>query len=130
MEDAWAISLAAGWIGMLGGAISGAVIGLFFHEDGWMGGYGSFRRRLLRLGHISFFGLGFINVLCGLTLRELQIAGGYATVTSGGLLLGAVAMPLCCFLAAWRKPLRHLFPIPVVGLFVGFVGLLTGWWTA
>jgi hypothetical protein len=130
MEQPWAISLAAGWIGMFGGAISGAVLGLFFHDDQWLGGYGSFRRRLLRLGHIAFFGLGFVNVLCGLTLRALPIAADYAAAASGGLLLAAVAMPLCCFLAAWHKPLRHLFPIPVLGLFVGLAGLLTGWWAA
>ncbi len=130
MEQPWVISLAAGWIGMLGGVISGAVMGLFFHEDGWMGGYGSFRRRLLRLGHIAFFGLGFANVLCGLTLRELQIADDYAAVAAGGLLLGAVAMPLCCFLAAWQPPLRQLFPVPVLGFLVGLLSLLIGWWTA
>ena len=32
-----------------------------------MGGYGSFRRRLARLGHISFFGLGFLNLLLAFT---------------------------------------------------------------
>ena len=31
-----------------------------------MGGYGSFRRRLTRLGHIAFFGLGFVNLFYGL----------------------------------------------------------------
>ena len=35
----------AGWIGMLCGLMFGAVIGLYFHEEAFAGGYGSFRRR-------------------------------------------------------------------------------------
>jgi hypothetical protein len=55
-------NLLVGWVGMLGGVISGTLIGLFFKREDWMGGYGWFRRRLTRLGHISFFGLGFLNI--------------------------------------------------------------------
>ncbi len=40
-------------------------------------------------------------------------------------MVGAVAMPIVCFAAAWRKPLRNLFFIPVLGLLVG--GVLTCW---
>ena len=37
-----------GWCAMLGGVVSGAIIGLFFHQEKWAGGYGSFQRRLMR----------------------------------------------------------------------------------
>jgi len=37
-------------------------------------------------------------------------------------------MPACCFLAAWRKPLRHLFPIPVLAVAVGVLSILIGGW--
>jgi hypothetical protein len=47
----------AAWIGILLGFIAGAVLGLFFHDENWMGGYSSWRRRMSRLGHISFFAL-------------------------------------------------------------------------
>lgn len=120
------LNLLAGWIGMLGGAISGAVLGLFFHDDSWMGGYSSFRRRLTRLGHISFFGIGFLNLMCGFTVAMVDLPATAARVASAGFLLGAIAMPLCCFLTAWRKPFRHLFPIPVSGVLVGIVSLLVG----
>ena len=53
----------AGWLGMLLGVLSGAIIGLFFHREDWMGGYGSYRRRLTRLGHISFFWAGVGELL-------------------------------------------------------------------
>ena len=112
-----------GWAGMLGGVISGAIIGLFFEREDWMGGYASFRRRLTRLGHISFFGLGFLNILFALTTRGVAPAT-WLNVASWSLIVGAAAMPLCCFLSAWRKPLTRLFPIPVVAVTAGIVVLL------
>lgn len=120
-------NLFVGWIGMLGGVVSGALIGLFFHNDTWMGGYGSYRRRLTRLGHISFFGLGFLNLLFALSADKLNLVPPYLPIASTALVVGAVAMPVCCFLSAWRKPFRHLFPIPVTAVLVGIVSLLMGW---
>ena len=112
---------------MLGGVISGAAIGLFFHRDEWMGGYSSFRRRLTRLGHISFWGLGFINVMFAVSVKALESPLINVQVASAGLILGAITMPLCCFLTAWRTSFRHLFPVPVISILVGIVSLLMGW---
>lgn len=109
------------------GVISGAVIGLFFHREEWMGGYGSFPRRMLRLGHISFFGLGFLNLMFGLTLKAITLPSAQCEVASIGFLLGAVTMPLCCFLTAWKKLFRHLFPVPVMSVAAGIIPLLIGW---
>jgi hypothetical protein len=120
-------NLFVGWIGMLGGVVSGALIGLFFHNETWMGGYGSYRRRLMRLGHISFFGLGFLNLLFALSADKLNLAPPHLPMASTALVVGAVTMPICCFLSAWRKPFRHLFPIPVTAVLVGIVSLLMGW---
>ena len=118
------VNLFAGWAGLLAGVLSGAILGLFFHRDDWMGGYDSYRRRLARLGHISFFGLGFVNILFGLTVATLGLTGPYLGLASRCLLVGAVTMPTVCFLSAWRKPWRHLFPIPVASVFVGISLLL------
>ncbi|MFC1664966.1 hypothetical protein ACFL17_04970 [Pseudomonadota bacterium] len=115
-----------GWGCMLFGALSGAVMGLFFHRDDWVGGYSSFRRRLLRLGHMAFFGLGFLNLLFGITLQGISLSDPYLTIASLGFVVGALTMPLCCLLAAWRKPFRHLFPIPVLSIFAGIVPTLLG----
>ena len=52
------LHIGIGWFAMLLGALSGAVFGLFFHEEGWAGGYASFRRHMLRLGHICSCGVG------------------------------------------------------------------------
>jgi predicted exporter len=51
-------------------------------------------------------------------------------VASWALVVGGITMPLCCGLAAWRKPMRNLFPVPVLSLLLGAsitaVGLLAG----
>ncbi len=118
---------AIGWIGMLLGVISGAIIGLFFAREDWMGGYNSFRRRLTRLGHISFFGLGFINFFFAISHHIAGISPAQAYPAAVGFTIGAATMPTVCFLSAWRKPCRHFFFIPVLGVSVGIVLTLVGW---
>jgi hypothetical protein len=122
------VNLIAGWLGILAGVLSGAVLGLFFHREDWMGGYNSYRRRLARLGHIAFFGLGFLNLIFAATSSQLPLTGRALTTASWALILGAATMPLCCFLSAWRKPLRHLFPIPVLSITTGLLAILIGGW--
>lgn len=121
-------NLVAGWLGMLAGVLSGAILGLFFYRDDWMGGYDSWRRRLTRLGHISFFGLGFLNLIFAATAPQLFIPNSNLRIASWAFIIGAITMPACCFLSAWRKPFRHLFPIPVLAVATGVVAILLGWW--
>lgn len=118
------INLWMAWIGILLGLLSGALIGLFFHRDEWLGGYGSWRRRLLRLGHISFFGIAFLNLAFANTVSVMGAAT--PAFAAWSLVAGAVLMPAICFLAAWRPGFRHLFFLPVVTLISGAVGLLAG----
>jgi len=125
--DPTSLALVTGWTAMLGGAVSGVVMGLHFHREDWLGGYASFRRRLVRLGHISFFGIGFINLLFAFTLRAMPVPTPFAEFAAIGLALAAVTMPLTCFLAAWQPDFRELFPVPVVGLLSGIVMTLAGW---
>jgi hypothetical protein len=122
------LNLVGGWLGMLAGVLCGAILGLFFHREDWMGGYASHRRRLTRLGHISFFGLGFLNLIFAATASLLNLHGSSLSIASVGLIVAAITMPICCFLTAWRKPLRHLFPIPVLAAATGILAILAGWW--
>jgi len=117
--DLCVVHLFAAWAGFLCGVVSGAVVGLFFHQECWLGGYSSYPRRLIRLGHISFFGLGFLNALFAFTVSVVHTPDLIAYLASTGLLAGAITMPLCCFAAAWRKPLRFMFPVPVGSLLIG-----------
>src|SRR5258708_16634293 len=126
MIDAIRFNLLAGWTMMVAGAVSGAWIGLFFHKENWMGGYTSLRRRMIRLGHISFFGLGILNVLFALSLNAIPVTLSFARFASAGFAIGAVTMPTCCFLTAWRPALRYLFPIPVMAVLCGLGGVIGG----
>lgn len=119
-------NMCAGWTGMVFGLLSGAFIGLYFHREDFAGGYRSFRRRMLRLGHVAFFGLGIINVLYSLTLSSTGVTVSYPAVASVSLILAAVLMPLVCFLTAWKKPFRHIFALPVICVAVPLVLLLQG----
>jgi hypothetical protein len=126
------LNFLAAWVAILIGLITGTGMGLFFHDADWMGGYGSWRRRMMRLGHISFFGTGFLNLAFVLSLDHLGRAEPPPwpwPLASAGFLLGAATMPVVCFLAAWRPPLRHLFFIPVASLIVATMDfLLRGLW--
>ncbi len=109
------------WVGFLLGCLAGAVPGLFFHDNDWLGGYGSWQRRMIRLAHIAFFGIGLLNLSFALTARTLGLEGGLQA-TSTLLIVAAVAMPLVCYLSAWKAVFRHLFFIPAMSATVG-IGL-------
>ena len=115
-DSAVASNLFIAWIWMLLGFVSGAILGSFFHRDGWLGGYASFRRRMYRLGHISFFGLALMNLMFYVTVREAALAGPLITWASRGFLLGALTMPVCCALMAHVPGTRLLFAVPVISL--------------
>lgn len=120
-------SIVVGWITMVGGVVSGSIIGLLFHRDDWLGGYNSFQRRLVRLAHIAFFGIGILNILFGLTATALSLSPDATRIGSTSLMIAAVAMPANCLLTAWRTPFRHLFFIPVLAVTVGILSVLVGW---
>lgn len=119
------VNIYVAWVGMLIGAIVGALSGLFFHKQEWFGGYDSWRRRMLRLGHISLFGIAFINVAFVFTVSYLDIVN-YVVLPSRLLIIGAVTMPLICFLSAYKKFFRHLFFIPVVSIIAAMVIFVIG----
>ena len=112
------INIYAALAGFLAGAIAGAVSGMFFHDENFLGGYPSWKRRLVRLGHISFFGLGLINLSLALAARSLGIESEL-TAASVLLLVAIITMPTACYLAAFRKSLRQLFAVPVLSAIVG-----------
>ena len=117
------VNLCLGWVWITVGFISGAVVGMFFYDPDWLGGYDTWRRRMVRLGHISFLGTGLINLAFVFTcaIREDQSP---PQVASWLFAVGALTMPLVCFLAAWRDGLRYLFPIPVASLIGAGIALI------
>jgi hypothetical protein len=112
-----------GWLWVTLGFSSGALIGLRFDQAEWWGGYNSFRRRLVRLGHISLIGLGILNILFAQSLLRLTLGPAALATASWALIIGGVTMPTACGLAAWKQRSVPLFAVPVVSLIVG------GWLT-
>lgn len=108
-----------GWVWVHLGVVSGMLLGLGFLRPGFLGGYGSPRRRLLRLGHISFFGLGFLNILFGRGPEFLQADASALQAASIALVAAAISMPLACGLVAWRQPLFPVFFLPVAAALAG-----------
>jgi hypothetical protein len=114
------LHLFATWLGLLAGVSSGAVMGLFFQREDWLGGYGSFPRRLIRLGHVSFFGLGLINALFALTVAFISLPELAAHCASIGLVTAqhhaallfplrlAETVPLPLSAAGWESLRRHI----------------------
>src|SRR5208337_2161644 len=111
------------WLWILLGFFSGMVLGMFFHGEKWLGGYASLKRRMYRLGHISFFGLGVLNLLFVLTVRNLSLGGTLTHFASLAFIIGAVAMPVCCVVMAHFPKTHLIFAVPVVSLITG--GVLT-----
>jgi hypothetical protein len=120
------VNIYTAWISMLAGSLAGSISGLFFHKQEWSGGYTSWRRRMLRLGHISLFGIAFINLAFVFTASHLNISEGIL-VPSRLLVVGNVTMPLVCYLAAYKSFFRHFFFIPVLCIILAmFIFILGG----
>ncbi len=119
------LNLLACWGGFLMGGVSGAMLGMGFAREQFAGGYGSWPRRLMRLGHIAFFGIGLLNLSFAVT----TLFPGWSTPpawSAYALASAIVLMPGICFLSAWKKPLRHLFFLPVLAVLIGVGGMLWG----
>lgn len=103
------------WALVVLGLASGALLGLRFHDEQFLGGYGSWRRRLARLGHIACIALALLQMA-----HELSPAGALVDAASEWRralwTVGGFAMPVVCWLAAWRPSFRRLFFLPVTSL--------------
>ena len=117
---------AFGWIWIVTGFVSGAFMGLNFQRQEWLGGYDTLRRRLIRLGHIAFFGLGVLNILFACTAPRLHLPDLQLRSASWALLLGGITMPICCGLMAWKRQLQPLFAVPVGALLWGGALMVKG----
>jgi len=112
-------NLFLGWLWILLGFMTGMVLGLFFHRENWLGGYSSFKRRMYRLAHISFFGLGAVNLLFWLTMQIIPPVAPLAEGASWAFIIGAITMPICCVVMAHSPKAHFLFAVPVLCLITG-----------
>ncbi|MHC4940637.1 MAG: hypothetical protein ACYTHK_16980 [Planctomycetota bacterium] len=112
------------WTGMAIGAGLGMLLGLWsfdgpFPVPGFLGEYDETARRLMRLGHIAFFGLGFINLLLAHELgalpeRTRRLAGAAMNV-------GNLGLPLTLVVASIVAPVKYLMAIPASAVLLALV---------
>ena len=114
-----------GWSMILAAFVTGALVGLGFHRDDFLGGYTSFRRRIFRLGHIALAELGILNVVFSLSPWP-KPGDELAWAASACFVVGGLLMPLVCFMTGWRERWRKWFAVPVASLILAVVLTLTG----
>jgi len=126
---------AVAWGCLAAGVATGLVLGLWSFDGpvpvpARLGDYGSVARRLVRLGHIAFLGLGLINLHLARELPALRLSARAAATASRALNLGNVLLPLVLFVAAFVPPVKYLLPLPALSVFVALVLAARGAWGA
>ncbi|MCG3128141.1 MAG: hypothetical protein CHACPFDD_03017 [Phycisphaerae bacterium] len=124
-----AVNEVFGWSWVAVGLAAGAWLGMHFQKPDFLGGYQSYPRRLVRLGHIACVALGLMNVLFAHSAARCLATGAAAASGTPSriaaaawlLIVGAITMPLCCGLTAWRPALKPAFVVPVATLLTGVI---------
>jgi hypothetical protein len=121
--DAGRSNRAIGWLSLVLGAGTGLILGLWSFNGPvpvpeWLGGYEEVSRRLARLGHIAFFGLGILNILVARELPRLALGRSLIRAASITMNFGNVFLPTTLFLAAAYHPCKYVMPAPALSVFV------------
>jgi hypothetical protein len=121
------------WTSLTLGAGTGLIMGMWSFDGpvtvpSWLGDYGETSRRLARLGHIAFFGIGMLNLFLVWELGRIRlgpVAQKWALVAMN---IGNVFLPLSLFVAAAFRPLKYLMSVPATSVFVALLIAAIGVW--
>lgn len=113
----WKLNRTIAWVSLVLGAISGLVFGLWsfggpMKVPAWLGDYDALSRRLARLCHISFFGLGILNLLLVRELPRCALREQAKRTASIAMNFGNVFLPLTLFAAAVYHPMKYAMGLP------------------
>jgi len=108
------------------GAAFGMVLGLWSFDGPlpapWA--YDDAARRLMRLSHIAFFGLGFANLLLA---RELPaLAPRARRVAAASMNAGNIGLPLTLLAASMFAPVKYALPLPASAVLLALVVVAWG----
>jgi hypothetical protein len=114
---------AVGWASLAVGVATGLVMGLWSFDGplpvpAWLGEYGDSPRRLARLGHIAFIGLGILNILLARELTQSALGERGRRVVSFAMNFGNVLLPIAPFAAAAWRPAKYVMGLPATAVFV------------
>ena len=118
-----------GWLSLAVGAATGLTLGLWSFDGPvavplWVGEYGDTSRRMVRLGHIAFFGLGILNILLARELPRLSDRAG--RIASPAMNFGNIFLPLTLFAGAAYPPLKYAMPFPALAVFLALIAAAFG----
>ncbi len=118
------LNIKFGWIWILLGIISGMFLGMFAFNgplvlSDKMMDYASLPRRILRLDHISFLALGFLNIAYGVTASILEIKP--PKFLSWLFIWGAIFMSAFLLVTVFYEPFKYALIIPASFLFVAII---------
>jgi hypothetical protein len=114
---------AVGWASLAVGVATGLVMGLWSFDGplptpAWLGEYGDTPRRLARLGHIAFIGLGILNILLSRELSISSLGDAGRQLASRAMNLGNVLLPVTLFAAAAWRPAKYAMGLPATAVLV------------
>jgi len=120
------LSLAVAWASLATGAATGLLLGLWSFRGpvpvpAFLGEYDELPRRLLRLGHIAFFGLGMLNIMLSRHMASGSVRRSLGRVALGSMNFGNVLLPLTLILAAFIEPAKYLMSLPAAAVTVALV---------
>jgi len=122
----WRWNRLIGWASAAMGACTGLIMGLWSFDGpvmvpDWLGDYYETSRRLARLGHIAFFGLGILNLLLARELPSLALGDRAKRAASLTMNFGNVFLPLTLFAAAAYHPMKYLMSVPATSVLVALL---------
>lgn len=114
-------SNAIAWISLSIGALSGLFLGLWsfggpIPVPEMIGDYDTLPRRLLRLGHIAFFGLGILNLLLARQVSLSSMSDASARQALMAMNFGNILLPLSLIAAAFFEPLKYFMSVPALSV--------------
>ncbi len=123
--DVW-LNRSVGWTSLAVGVAAGLVMGLWSFDGplqppAWIGGYTDTSRRLVRLAHIAFIGLGLIDILIARELAQSALRPKARAVASWSMAFGNVALPLTLVAAAIYSPLKYVMGVPAGAVFLALI---------
>lgn len=113
---------AVGWASLAVGIAVGLVMGLWSFDGPmpaphWIGEYTDTSRRLVRLGHIAFIGLGLLNILLDDELKRSALRLTNRVLASRLMIAGNALLPVALIAAGAWRPIKYLLPLPALCIF-------------
>ena len=121
---------AVGWASIAVGIAVGLVLGMWSFDGPmptpeWIGAYADTSRRLIRLGHIAFIGLGLLNILLDHELTRTALGATTRALASRLMIAGNVLLPVALIAAGAWRPIKYTLPVPAMCVFGAMV--LAAW---